>query len=419
MLNISQKISLISLFLFTTLITSTTSQAAEYIQFTQKNIEAVKASLQKNNAHAVTRKAYRHLLDVADIALTIKAPSVLDKTFIPPSKNKNDYLSLSRYWWPDPKSPNGLPWIRKDGVTNPDTQTNQVDRKRFGKVVYAIKNLSLAYYFSNEEKYAKKSVELISTWFLDEKTKMNPHFQYSQSVPGYPNGRRSGILDGRLISERVLDSLTLLSTSSHWTTTKNKQMNVWLSDYLIWLTQSELGKAGAKQTNNHGSWYRFQVAALAWYLGEDTLLVGAVNDAKNSFNNQFTADGAQEHELQRTRGFFYSCFNLTALSRIATIAEKSDLSLWQYKSSKGRSLKHAIDYLMPVARGEQWPHSSKKLDVSHLAPLLAEIMKYQPDTQYEKALTDMLTTFSNQETLKPHQQSTLFEFGLFNPSFLK
>ena len=417
--NHSKKVSLVSCFLFALLNISTTSQATEYIQFSEKNIEAVKASLQNNTAHSVTKKAYHHLINVADLALIMKAPSVIDKTFIPPSKTKHDYLSISRYWWPNPQSSNGLPWIRKDGVTNPNTQTDDVDRQRLGKVTNAIKNLSLAYYFSNEDKYAKKSVELITTWFLNNKTKMNPHFQYSQSVPGNPKGRRSGILDGRLIPERVLDSLTLLSTSKHWTTRKNEQMNMWLNDYLIWLTKSELGQSGAKQTNNHGSWYRFQVSALAWYLKKNQILIDTIADTKNSFNDQFTAKGAQEHELQRTRGFFYSCFNLTALSRIATIAEKTNLSLWQYKSNKGRTLKGAIDYLMPVTRGEQWPHSSKKLDVSYLTPLLGEIMKYQPEIQYEKALTDILTTYANQGELKPHQQSTLFEFGLFNPQFFK
>jgi len=416
--NTQTKINFFLLFLLTIFNISSSIQAAEYIQFSQKNIEAVKLSLQQNTAHKVTQKAYRHLLSTADFALTIKAPSVIDKTFIPPSNNKHDYLSISRYWWPNPQTPNGLPWIRKDGVTNPNTQTDDVDRNRLGKATNAIKNLSLAYYFSNDEKYAKKSVELISTWFLNKQTKMNPHFTYSQSVPGNPDGRRSGILDGRLIPERVLDSLTLLSTSHYWTAEKNTQMNLWLTDYLIWLTESKLGKLGAKQTNNHGSWYRFQVAALAWYLKKETLLIGAINDAKNSFNGQFTAEGAQEHELQRTRGFFYSCFNLTALSRIAAIAEKSNLSLWQYKSSKGRTLKGAIDYLMPVTRGETWPHSSKKLDISYLAPLLGEIMQYQPDIEYKKALTDMLIDFTKQDNATSHQQRILFEFGLFNPQYL-
>jgi hypothetical protein len=29
-------------------------------------------------------------------------------------------MSLAPYWWPDPKSPNGLPYIRRDGERNPE-----------------------------------------------------------------------------------------------------------------------------------------------------------------------------------------------------------------------------------------------------------------------------------------------------------
>lgn len=418
MLNISKKYVLTFLYILSIQSICITTQAAEYIQFNEKSIQQVKSSLQQNNAHPITKKAYSFLLKNAEQALTMVPPTVINKKFFPPSNNKNDYLSISRYWWPNPKSSNGLPWIRKDGITNPDTQTDDVDRKRLGKVTNAIKNLSLAYFFSNDEKYAKKSVELISTWFLNKTTRMNPHFQYSQSVPGNPKGRRSGILDGRLIPERVLDSLTLLSVSPHWTQQKNKQMNNWLSHYLTWLTKSKLGKSGAKQTNNHGSWYRFQVASLAWYLDNEKLLAKAISETKTSLNYQFSINGAQEHELQRTRGFFYSCFNLDALSRIATIANKKGISLWHYTSSKGHSLKVAVDYLMPITRGEQWPHSSKKLDLSYFAPVLGEIMQFQPEAQYKKALIDILNNLSTQDKLEKNQQSILFEYALFNPKFL-
>lgn len=32
----------------------------------------------------------------------------------------NDYVSLARYFWPDPNTPNGLPYIRRDGHVNPE-----------------------------------------------------------------------------------------------------------------------------------------------------------------------------------------------------------------------------------------------------------------------------------------------------------
>lgn len=416
---ITQKIKFISILSLVLLANITSTQAADFIQFDEKNLVKVKLSLQNNTAHPLTVKAFESLINHADEKLHITPPTVIDKTISPPSKDKNDYLSISRYWWPDPTVKNGLPWIRKDGVTNPSTQTDDVDRNRLGLMTDSVKVLSLAYYFTDDEKYAAKAVTLIDTWFLDKKTRMNPHLSYAQSVPGNPKGRRSGILDGRLIPEKVLDAIIMLDGSESWTKKKNKKMNRWLSDYLDWLTDSKLGKSGAKQTNNHGSWYRFQVAALAWYLDEDELLNKAFNDAKRSFNKQFNAQGAQPHELERTRGFFYSCFNLTALTRVAAVVDKKGLSLWDYTNTKGRNLKNAVDYLLPVAQGKAWPHTSKNLDVSELLPVLNEIMTYQPAPEYEAALISVLSDLASDKDITKHQQYVLFNFALFNPQYLQ
>jgi hypothetical protein len=389
-----------------------------FIQFNTNYISKVKNDLHSGKATKNTQKAYQHLISQAEHILNLAAPTVVNKKFFPPSKNKHDYLSISRYWWPDPNTKDGLPWIRKDGITNPDTQTDDVDRKRFGRLTKSIKILSLAYYFSDDEKYAIKGISFISTWFLDDQTKMNPHLKYAQSVPGNPNSRRSGILDGRIIPETLLDALTFFSSSPNWTNEKNTKMNLWLNQYLNWLTTSKLGKAGAKQKNNHGSWYRFQVAALAWYLKKETLLKSTVLATQHSLSEQFNDQGAQPHELKRTRAFFYSCFNLKALTRIATIANKAGLSLWEYQSAQGHSLKLAIDYLMPVVRGEKWPHASKNIDLSRLAELLGELVAYNNNPEYKHALKKILNDLASHDQLTAHQQAVLYEFALLKPDLM-
>ena len=49
-----------------------------------------------------------------------KLYTVMHKTQIPPSGDKHDYMSQGPYWWPDPSKPDGKPYIRKDGVKNPE-----------------------------------------------------------------------------------------------------------------------------------------------------------------------------------------------------------------------------------------------------------------------------------------------------------
>ena len=182
---------------------------AQFIQLDGKQLASVKVSIENGTSSEATLKAYQSLIKRSDLLLELENFSVTQKTILAASGDPHDYLSISRYWWPDARKDNGLPWLRRDGQTNPDTQTDKVDRKRLGKMTLAVQDLSHAYYFSGNEVYAQKGTELLKVWFLNSETRMNPHMNYAQSVPGINKKRRSGILDARLIPLRVLDSVIL------------------------------------------------------------------------------------------------------------------------------------------------------------------------------------------------------------------
>jgi len=75
---------------------------------------------------ARTAAAYASLIQDANKALTAPIVAVTDKkTLMPPSGDKHDYFSLSPYWWPDSTKPSGLPYIRRDGVTNPESKRTE------------------------------------------------------------------------------------------------------------------------------------------------------------------------------------------------------------------------------------------------------------------------------------------------------
>ncbi|MFT6881826.1 MAG: hypothetical protein ACJAVY_000617 [Marinoscillum sp.] len=61
---------------------------------------------------------------------------------------------------------------------------------------------------------------------------MNPHMDYGQSIPGYPEGRPYGILDVRAIASSVPDAIKILSVSQQWTASTGHQLRNWLTDYL-------------------------------------------------------------------------------------------------------------------------------------------------------------------------------------------
>ena len=391
----------------------------KFVQYDESAMRQLKHTVAAASSAEVTKLAYQRLLITADAFLSRPEPSVMEKTFTPPSGNKHDYLSISRYWWPDPSKADGLPWFRKDGITNPSTQTDDVDRNRLGIMSNMVHKLSLAYFLSGQEKYASKAAKLLKVWFIEPTTKMNPNLNFAQSVPGNPNGRRSGILDGRLIPKYVLDAVHIISTSEHWDTEDTAAINMWLKDYLTWLTQSDLGQAGAKQSNNHGSWYFFQVAALAYYFNDQTLLTSTIERVKASFEYQFDEQGKQAHELARTRSFFYSCFNLDAITSIANMGNKINQSIWTYESENGASVNRALGFLLPAAMGGEWPYETKGIDPMDIAPLLARFNKYTRSDEYEAALRAIVNEFETSQVLtnKAFTNDALLKLALFEPQY--
>ena len=67
------------------------------------------AEVKSNLQQPAYQQAYVQLLQEAELAVRQDCPSVMQKDQTAASGNKHDYLSLSRYFWPDPTKPDGLP----------------------------------------------------------------------------------------------------------------------------------------------------------------------------------------------------------------------------------------------------------------------------------------------------------------------
>lgn len=159
--------------------------------------------------------AYRALIVQAEEEVRKGSYSVVYKKGIAPSGDKHDYVSLSRYWWRNPSTSNGLPYVFKDGESNPEL--NHYDRNTLGNMCNAVSTLSLAFFYSGSEKYAEKAFDLLKIWFLNSDTKMNPNLEYSQFIPGRDDskGRPEGLIDSYSFVG-MLNSIPLLRTSAHY-----------------------------------------------------------------------------------------------------------------------------------------------------------------------------------------------------------
>lgn len=80
----------------------------------RKRLERVRTELDRPMYAA----AFSRLLSDADSLLDVEPLSVMMKKRHSPSGNDHDYVSLARYFHPDPDSPDGLTYVNRDGVTS-------------------------------------------------------------------------------------------------------------------------------------------------------------------------------------------------------------------------------------------------------------------------------------------------------------
>jgi len=291
------------------------------------------------------------LRENAEEILSQKPVSVMDKEAIPPSGSKHDYYSVGPYWWPDPDTEDGLPYIRKDGIRNPERE--KYDSPVLNTMADAVFTLSLAWVYTGEDKYATKAAEWIRTWFLDPETRMNPHLEYGQAIPGITEGRGIGIIETDELID-VAEAIEMLDYAGVFTCNEISELKDWYKSYNHWLLTSQHGWDERMWHNNHGTSYDAQVAAFAIFTENDSVVSMILDSVKiKRIENHFEADGSQPFELERTKAMGYSIYNLIHHFRLAIIAEKYGMDLWHYENSKGGSIIKAIKYLIPFLSGEK------------------------------------------------------------------
>lgn len=305
-------------------------------------------------AHADDSPALKRLRGEADALLTAVPHSVMDKTRMPPSQDKHDYLSIGPYWWPDPAKSNGLPWISRDGLRNPESRRG-TDREPLEEMTSRVETLALAYRLTGHAPYAAKAVDLLRVWFLDPETKMNPNLEFGQGVPGLCTGRGIGIID-TLSLVGAVRAMGWLDGAPAWTPEVQKGMKAWFRAYLNWMLTSKHGHDESRAANNHGTWYLAQTATYALFVGDTAQARKSVTLGRDRIASQIEPDGRMPLELKRTRSYGYTLLNLKGLLTLGEHGLTLGVDLFDYRTEDGRCLRTAIDYAAPyIAADRKWP----------------------------------------------------------------
>lgn len=286
--------------------------------------------------------------------------TVTNKIDLPKNIDPHDYVSYSPYWWPNPHTKDGLPYLRKDGVRNKE-QVKKGDAAGFQKMVQAVVLLALEFKQTKDINYAKKAVKFLQVWFLEPDTLMNPNVNHGQMIIGKNQGSESGILELRYMISLVT-AVPLLQNAGVLNTKFDQKLKIWFTKYYDWLISSNISRqAAVKLLNNHGTWYDAQVAAIAIFLGKTQdakKILEAVKEKRIA--RQIKSDGSQPLELERSKSLTYSLFNLQALFVLATLAEQVGIDLWNYQTKDGKSIQKAYKFVSD--NKDNWPDKYQQID---------------------------------------------------------
>ncbi len=266
----------------------------------------------------------------------------------------NDFYSNGDYWWPNPAKPDGLPYIQRDGQSNPGNFNDH--RVAVRNLQDAVAALGAAYKITGDDKYAAEAVQLLRVFFLDPQTRMNPNFQFAQAVPGVSPGRGTGIIDGLHLIE-IPKAIEAMKGSATVPPDVLAGLKEWFGTLVRWMATSKNGHQEAAAKNNHSVAFYLQMAVFSEFAGDEIHLAECRREYKTVFvPDQMTADGSFPQELRRTKPYGYSIFQLDNMATLCQVLSRPDDNLWAFRLPDGRGIQKAVEYLYPfLADKSKWP----------------------------------------------------------------
>jgi hypothetical protein len=186
---------------------------------------------------------------------------------------------------------------------------------------------------------------------------MNPRLTYAQAIRGVTTGRGTGIIDTIHLVE-VARAIEVLRRGGALPDAELHAIRTWFGDYTRWMTTDRNGIEERDAKNNHGTCWVMQVAAFATLTGDKPALEMCRTRFKSVLvPTQMAVDGSFPLELERTKPYGYSLFNLDAMATTAQILSTPADNLWTFELPDGRGMRRALAFMTPfMAHKGRWPH---------------------------------------------------------------
>jgi hypothetical protein len=348
---------------------------SDLVYYRAEQLDRLKAGRDLTPADTRIHEEIRHH---ATAALERGPYSVVGKTATAPSDDPHDYWHPVPYWWPAPRGKGGRPCVRRYGERVPSAEMcakgdAQYDRTSVQRLFEDTTSVALAWYLTGDTRFAEHGARLVTTWFSDPATRMNPHLRYAQVRLGHneDGSASSGIIEFKDVYY-FLDAVRMLSRSDALRGSDLHKVREWFATYLDWLLCSEQGQQEMRASDNHGTLYDLQVASIALFCGAYDTVAETARRAHERLLAQIDADGRQPHEVAQSLMAESYTHNLQSWVNLADVCASFDSDLWSRVGADGRGLRRGIDWLLArSARGDaSWPsEQTRDFDWSRRIPL--------------------------------------------------
>ena len=325
--------------------------------------------MQKNYPLTYDRFDRQWIIQKAEQSLLAHSAHITDHTAPHSMGTAHDFYSNGDYWWPNPQTADGLPFVRRDGQSYPGAFF--AHRIAMRKTRTNIANLAAGYKVSGDERFADKAVQLLREFFIDPATRMNPNLQYAQAVPGVSPGRGIGIIDGLHMAD-IPYAIEALRPSCALTPALYSSLKDWFAQLLHWMLTSENGREEMVHPNNHSICFYLQAAVYAIFTDN----AEAIAFCRRQYREfliplQQAPDGSFPQELARTKPYSYCMFVLDSIVTLChVLSDAGENNLWQYDCG-GRTMKAGVEFLYPYLKDKAaWPYPP---DVEHFGSLPARM----------------------------------------------
>lgn len=290
--------------------------------------------------------------------------SVVNTTLSSPTGDVHDYFCYTGDMDMSSQKDTAL-WNRTD-VGDLKSNGSNISQKQFWmddkvslqQMFHDVAINALAWYYTGDHKFSYHAVRLVEVFFLDERTRMNPHMQFAR----YPKiEKNSGVSDMKDL-HYFLDSIRLLQRSGSFRNPRLQELKGWFHTYLTWLLESKLGQEEKGKEDDQGIQYDLQVASLAFFLQNQIVLMETLARAQSRIPFHFGSSKLTHTGHVQGNEVHITVLNLFAWANLAALAHKLGVPLWLV----GRETHEDITSgMLMLHRRLQLQTSSNNADTAH------------------------------------------------------